>query len=240
MRGPTTDLKAQVLERMTATPTAVWTPIDFLDLGSRVAVDKVLQRLAKSDSIARLDRGLYYLPRKNNPTGRINMPDAHAIIDAVARRDQTRLLIDELTAANDLGFTTAVPSQVVVLSDARLRSIQLGNQEIRFRQAAPSKLFWAGRPAMRMVQALHWLQDAIQTSQVEEATDKLRDMLRDPARGQALRDDLRDGLPTLPIWMQNYLRNMLDEADPALPLPFGKPSRPSSAEARPRRLRGSA
>ena len=240
MRGPTTDLKAKILERVTVTPAAVWTPIDFLDLGARAAVDKVLQRLVKSDSIARLDRGLYYLPRKNSLTGRTSTPDTRAVIDAVGRRDQTRLLIDELTAANDLAFTTAVPSEVVVLSDARLRSIQLGNQEIRFKQAAPSKLFWAGRPAMRIVQALHWLQNMIQTGQAEKATDRLGDLLRDPARGQVLRDDLRDGLPTLPIWMQNYLRKVLDEADPALLLPFGKPSRRSSAEARPRRLRGSA
>lgn len=240
MRGPTTDLKAQILERIAATPAAVWTPIDFLDLGARAAVDKVLQRLAKSDSIARLDRGLYYLPRKNSLTGRISMPDTRAVIDAVGRRDQTRLLIDELTAANDLGFTTAVPSQVVVLSDARLRSIQLGNQEIRFKQAAPSKLFWAGRPAMRIVQALHWLQDMIQTNQAEDATDRLRDILRDPARGQLLCDDLREGLPTLPIWMQNYLRDLLNEADPASPLPAGKPSRRSPADVGQRQPRRSA
>lgn len=240
MRGPTTDLKAQILERVTATPAAVWTPIDFLDLGARAPVDKVLQRLANSDSIARLDRGLYYLSHNNSLTGRISMPDTGAVIDAVGRRDQTRLLIDELTAANDLGFTTAVPSQIVVLSDARLRSIQLGNQEIRFKQAAPSKLFWADRPAMRIVQALHWLQDMIQTGQAEDATDGLRNMLRDPARGQALRDDLRDGLPTLPIWMQNYLRDMIEETDPALPLPLGRPSRRSPADAGQRQPRGSA
>jgi hypothetical protein len=240
MRGPTTDLKVQISGRVTATPAAVWTPIDFLDLGARAAVDKVLQRLAKSDSIARLDRGLYYLPRKNSLTGRISMPDTRAVIDAVGRRDQTRLLIDELTAANDLGLTTAVQSQVVVLSDARLRSIQLGNQKIRFKQAAPSKLFWAGRPAMRIVQALHWLQDMIQNGQAEDATGRLRDMLRDPAHGQVLRDDLRDGLPTLPIWMQNYLRDILDEADPALSLPLGRPSRRPPADAGQRQPKGSA
>jgi hypothetical protein len=232
VRGPTTDLKSQILERVTATPTAVWTPIDFLDLGARVAVDKVLQRLAKNGRIARLDRGLYYLPHQASLTGRVSMPDMRAVIDAVGRRDQTRLLIDETTAANDLGFTTAAPSQVVVLTDARLRSIHLGNQAIRFKQAAPSKLFWAGRPSMRIIQALHWLQDKIQTGQAVDATNRLREMLRDLARGQVLREDLREGLPTLPIWMQNYLRNMLDEADPALPLPLGRPSRRLPADAR--------
>jgi len=227
MRGPTTDLKLQILERVIATPAAVWTPIDFLDLGARAAVDKALQRLIKVNDLARLDRGLYHLPRQNSLTGRISVPDTRAVIDAVGRRDQTRLVIDGLTAANDLGLTTAVPTQIVVLSDARLRPILLGNQEIVFKQAAPSKLYWAGHPAMRIVQSLHWLQDLILTGQAEDATDRLRDLLSDPGRGQALRDDLREGLPTLPIWMQSYLRELLDDADPTLPLPLGRPKRRS-------------
>jgi hypothetical protein len=43
---------------------------------------------------------------------------------------------DWLTAANDLGLTTAVPAHVTVLADARLGTIRLGNQEIRFKHAA--------------------------------------------------------------------------------------------------------
>lgn len=240
MRGPTTDLKSQILERVITTPAAVWTPIDFLDLGARAAVDKTLQRLAKAGDLERLDRGLYYLPRTNSLTGRTSMPETRAVIDAVSRRDQTRLVIDGMTAANDLGLTTAVPTQIVVLSDARLRPIQLGNQEITFKQAAPSKLYWAGHPAMRIVQALHWLQDLIQSDQADDATNRLRDMLSDPGRGQVLRDDLRDGLPTLPIWMQSYLRDMLDDADPTLPLPLGRPNRRQPRDTAPRRARGHA
>lgn len=222
MRGPATDLKFQILDRAAAAPEVVWTPIDFLDLGARAAVDKTLQRLAKAGDLARLDRGLYHLPRHNSLTGRVAMPQTRAVIDAVGRRDQTRLVIDGMTAANDLGLTTAVPTKIVVLSDARLRPIQLGNQEIAFKQAAPSKLYWADHPAMRIVQALYWLQDIIQAGQADDATDRLRDLLGDPGRGQVLRDDLRDGLPTLPIWMQSYLRDLLDETDPALSLALGR------------------
>ncbi len=240
MRGPTTDLKSQIMERVSSTPDAVWTPIDFLDLGARAAVDKILQRLAKAGDLARLDRGLYYLPRTNSLTGRISTPETRAVIDAVGRRDQTRLVIDGMTAANDLGFTTAVPTQIVVLSDARLRPIQLGNQKIKFKQTAPSKLYWAGHPAMRIVQALHWLQDIIQSDQADDATGRLRDMLADPGRGQVLRDDLRDGLPTLPIWMQSYLRNLLEDSDPALPLPLGRPPRRQARDSGQRQARGRA
>ena len=66
-----------------------------------------------------------------------------------------------MTAANDLGLTTAVPARIEVLADARLKPIKLGNQEIHFKFAAPSRLYWADRPAMRVVQALHWMQDML-------------------------------------------------------------------------------
>ena len=48
-----------------------------------------------------------------------------------------------MTAANDLGLTTAVPARMEVLVDARLRPIRLGNLEVRF-AAAPERLYWAG------------------------------------------------------------------------------------------------
>jgi hypothetical protein len=41
---PTTDLRPQLIARINATPAEVWTPSNFVDLGSRAAVDKTLQR----------------------------------------------------------------------------------------------------------------------------------------------------------------------------------------------------
>ena len=155
------DIRTQIANRIQATPDAVWTPVDFLDLGSREVVDKTLQRLTLADRIRRLDRGLYDQPRLNRLTGRMSVPDYRHVIQAVARRDQTRMLVDGMTAANDLGLLDAVPGRIVVHTDARLRPITLGKQTITFQLTAPSKLFWADRPAMRIVQALHWLRDAL-------------------------------------------------------------------------------
>jgi len=61
-----------------------------------------------------------------------------------------------MTAANDLGLTTAVPARIEVLADARLKPIKLGNQDIHFKFAAPSRLYWADRPAMRVVDTGRW------------------------------------------------------------------------------------
>jgi hypothetical protein len=96
-----------------------------------------------------------------------------------------------------------------------LRPIILDSLTIQFKLTAPSKLFWAGRPAMRIVQSLYWLRDELKSS---DATDtsvisaKLRRMLADP-KAALVRDDLVSGLNTLPSWMQNWIRELLGNVD---------------------------
>ncbi len=206
-----TDLRARLLDRIASDPEEVWTPSDFVDLGSRAAVDKALQRLVPSGELRRIDRGLYDRPRRSSLTGRTTVPDYRAVIRAVTRRDQARAVVDGMTAANDLGLTTAVPARIEVLVDARLKPIKLGNQEIHFKHAAPSRLYWAGRPAMRVVQALHWMQDMlVNDDERARVSAALHRLFADPSHGQAIRDDLRSGLPALPIWMQEFLREILN------------------------------
>jgi hypothetical protein len=207
-----TDLKARLLARIESTPGSVWTPADFADIGGRAAVDKALQRLATSGDLRRIDRGLYDRPRLNSLTRQATVPDYRAIIEAVSRRDKARVLIDGMTAANDLGLTTTVPAQIEVLIDARLRPIHLDNQVIRFKTVAPSRLYWAGRPAMRVVQALYWLQDMLSNPRERRrVADRLHTILADQIHGLGIRDDLRAGMSALPIWMQEFVRNLMDD-----------------------------
>jgi len=207
---PGSDLRSRLLARIAEQPSEVWTPSDFADLAGRGAVDKSLQRLAAAGELRRIDRGLYDRPSVNSLTGRPTVPDYRAVIRAVARRDKARFVVDGMTAANDLGLTTAVPARIEVLVDARLKPIKLGSLEIHFKAAAASRLYWAGRPAMRVVQALHWLQDVLnENDERARVTEILRRLLADPDHGQGIRDDLREGLSALPIWMQEFLRPLI-------------------------------
>jgi hypothetical protein len=214
MRDHSSDLKTQIAGRIQATPDAVWTPVDFLDLGSREVVDKTLQRLTLASQIRRLDRGLYDRPRRNQLTGQMSVPDYRRVIQAVARRDQTRMLVDGMTAANDLGLSDAVPGRIVVHTDGRSRPIKLGKQIIAFRPTAPSKLFWADRPAMRVVQALHWLRDSLaDPDDCRRILRRLRAILAEKDQGPAIATDLAKGLPTLPAWMQDVVRQLRADGD---------------------------
>ena len=202
------ELKASIDAMVEASaPGQVWVPTDFSQLGKRDAIDKTLQRMVLAGELRRVDRGLYDRPRLSGLTRRPTAPDYRAVTEAIARRDQLRLLVDGMTAANDLGLTDAVPARVTIHTDTRRRMIQLDNMTIEFKHTAPSRLYWAGRPAMRVVQALYWLKDTLPSDRAA-ILKKLSKILADTAHGAAIRQDLLDGFGMLPAWMQSLVREL--------------------------------
>jgi hypothetical protein len=138
------------------------------------------------------------------------------------------MLVDGITAANDLGLSDAVPAKVVVHTDARLTPFDIGTLRITFKKTAPSKLYWAGRPAMRVVQALYWLKDRLAVDGPQIRTRLLR-ILQDPQHGPAITADLRDGFAALPAWMQDYLRHLVLNVTERPANPGGASKAPTSA-----------
>jgi hypothetical protein len=205
----------------------VWVPTDFVSFGNRDAIDKTLQRMVRGGELRRIGRGLYDRPVINRLTKRPTSPDYRAVVDAIARRDQLRLLVDGMTAANDLGLTDAVPARVTIHTDARRRAIKLDNLVIEFKQTAPSRLYWAGRPAMRVVQALHWLKDTLITDR-QKILSKLTKVLADPVHGDAIQKDLLQSFAMLPTWMQGLVRE-LPGCDPKI----ARPQQPRSQKKLP-------
>ncbi len=224
-RGPNLDIKASILSRVKRGKSVlVWTPNDLLDLGSRSAIDKALQRLALAKDIQRIDRGLYDIPRINQLTGKPTNPDYTAVVDAVARREKARLLPDGMTAANQLGLTNAVLAKIIVHTDARLHSIKLDQLVIDFKLMAPSRLYWAGRPAMRIVHALHWLHDILPVD-TDSILKTIKNLLHDPKQGEAIREDLSKGLDALRGWMRELETGLLaDEDQPQASTPKHPPA----------------
>ena len=60
---------------------------------------------------------------------------------------------------------------------------------------------------MRLVQALHWLRD---TTDLQTLSAQVRALLRRLPDADQVRTDLADGLPTLPAWMQDLLRPIVN------------------------------
>jgi hypothetical protein len=205
-----------IYDRMShdAQPTKVWTARDFADAGSRSAVDVALHRLQNDRRIRRVDHGLYDLPHTNQLTKKPSPPDYKSVIQAVARRDGAKVLVDGITAANNLGLTNAVPAKIVVWTDARVKPITLDKMVIDFKQVAPSRLLWADRPAALVVQALIWLRDVL-PSDGDKIAKRLKSILKQSGTGDRIRTDLQDHLGDLPVWLVPVVKDLLKPDDVA-------------------------
>ena len=69
----------------------VFSPGQFLDLGSRSAVDVALHRLLQAGTIRRIARGLYDYPVKHPALGQLS-PSVDAIAKALAGKDRLRIM----------------------------------------------------------------------------------------------------------------------------------------------------
>ena len=154
-----TRVAERIVRRVSAHGRGRWicTPKDFLDLGSRQAIDQALSRLVKAGRLRRAGRGLYDLPRTSGVFGRPVPVDPDAAVAALARRDGIRIMSDGAAAAHGLGLTNAVPASIRYSTDGASRTITIDGRTIRFRHAVPRIMRRTGRPAAPVARALRWL-----------------------------------------------------------------------------------
>lgn len=134
----------------------VVTPGDFLDLGSRQAVDLALHRLAKKGTLRRLARGLYDYPRIDPELGLLS-PTIDTIVKALKGRDKILLQPSGGYAANLLGLSDQVPMKIVFLTDGPARRVQIGKQVIMLKHTTPRAMATAGRISGLVIHALRHL-----------------------------------------------------------------------------------
>ncbi len=137
----------------------VYTPKDFLDLGSRAGVDQALSRLVKAGTLRRVTRGLYDWPRQSAALKRPAPASLDAVLDAIRRRFNVFILPGNLAAANALGLTHAVPTQPNYIASRRIGDVRIGGRRLHFAPAGTTLSPWLDSPAAPVVQALVWLHD---------------------------------------------------------------------------------
>ncbi len=212
MPDPTSDTLERIHDRITAAaPSGVWSRADFLDIGTPHAVEKALQRLVNRGDIRRPHRGLYDKPNTSRLTGKMVFPPRASFIDAIARRDKLRVCVDGMTAANDLSLTTAVPARSTIYADTYPRTIEIeantGDPNatkpviytLDFKRISAKTAFWAGRPAMRVIQALNWFRD--ERSNLDTVTEGIVRHLAENPHREAIVQDLRENIHAIPAWM---------------------------------------
>ena len=200
-----TGVTDKIMKRVRAKGRGRWvcTPKDFLDLGSRAAIDQALSRLAKRGDLRRVGRGLYDLPRMSDVLRRPAPVDMDSAVAALARRDSVRIMADGIAAADLLGLTNAVPARASYVTDGATRTVKIGNRTVYLRHAGPSVMAWAGKSSAPVVQALRWLgpQACSDTRVVATLKSKLPD---------AVKKDLVRNSAGLPSWAAPVLHSLAD------------------------------
>lgn len=181
---------------------SVFVPADFLDIGSREAVDTVLHRLARKGTIRRLARGVYDFPKAHPVLGPLQ-PSAEAVARALAGRDHTRLQPAGAFAANALGLSKQVPAKAVFLTDGPSRTVKIGPTTIQLRRTTARNMAAAGRLSGLLIQALRELGQ-------EHITPQRREHLRRILPAEKRRELVKD-IRLAPAWMHPIFRELAEE-----------------------------
>lgn len=180
-------------------PGQVFSASDFVSLGSRAAVDKVLSRLTAGGELRRIARGLYDIPRTHQLLGPL-LPAADDIARAIADKGRLRLQPSGAYAANLLGLTEQVPMKLVFLTDGASRTVQVGSQSILLKHTTPRNMATAGRISGLVIQALRHLKQANVDAQT---VARLRARLTVQDKAVLLAD-----APLAPVWIADIMRDI--------------------------------
>jgi hypothetical protein len=179
---------------------AVYVTQDFLDLGTRAAVDQALSRLVRRGHLRRLAQGVYDFPKVHPRLGTLS-PDPAVVAKALARKTGSRLQVSGAQAANALGMTTQVPARIVFLTDGPAKRIRIGNQTIELRHVSPRNMTGAGKTSGAVIQALRHLgRDSVD----RQAIARLKTILSDDDK-----TDLQIDVAAAPDWIRSVVAEVL-------------------------------
>jgi hypothetical protein len=179
-------LKAKIVGRIRARGRGqVYISKDFLDLGSRAAIDQALGRMAREGLIRRIGRGLYDYPQRNANLGIMLSPDIDRAAAAVARRRGSSLQQSGASAANALGLSTQVPGRNVYLTDAASGQFSVGKQKFTMKRVTPKGIRTPNKIVSPVLQALYFIgKDGI----TEDVIRRLRGTLSEKDKKRLLKE----------------------------------------------------
>jgi hypothetical protein len=173
-------------------------PINFRKIGNEESVKKALFRLERNGFLIRLAHGIYLYPQQDKELG-ILYPSVESIAKAIAKRDKARILPTGIQALNMLGLSTQIPLNVIYLTDASPRTINLGSRKITFKKASHKGFQAKGKISRLVIQALKSMGKRNVTS---EDIEKIRQILRKEQVKNIIHDS-----KLAPVWISNILLN---------------------------------
>jgi len=153
----------------------VFTPRDFIDLGSRGAVDVSLARLKQSGKIRRIGHGLYDYPVLHEKLGPLS-PKLDSLALAVSTQSRTKVFDSGATVVNNLGLSTQVPARPTFTTTGPSRVKKVAGRTLALKHARVPLIDNAPNHVNAVLQAMaHLGRKNVDADTVQRLADRLDD-----------------------------------------------------------------
>lgn len=175
---------------------------DFAKTGNDVFISRLLSEFASKGMICRLANGIYYKPIETRLG--ILYPEVDTLVQAIARRDNAKILPTGETAQNMLGLSTQVPMNYVYLTSGSARKVKIGPRTITFKRNVPNNFACQNQLLAILIQAMKSIGEGKMT---DEHLSVIKGLMKKNLPIETLEEDLL----TAPIWVRKYLWNIIKE-----------------------------
>ena len=167
-------------------------------------VGETLAELTKEGVLVKLAQGIYAKPRMSR-FGAV-LPSVEKIVQAIAVRDNAKVLPSGMTALNALGLSTQVPMNYTYLTTGSERTVKLTNRQVVLKRGVPKNFWYETRFIALLVQALKTLK---QENVGQEELQIIRSLIEKEPDKEALAKDV----DKMPAWMKRLIKPMLKPND---------------------------
>jgi len=163
-------------------------------------VGETLTELTNEGILVKLAQGIYAKPRMSR-FGAV-LPSVEKIVQAIAVRDNAKVLPSGMTALNALGLSTQVPMNYTYLTTGSQRTVKLTNRQVVLKRGVPKNFWYETRLIALLVQALKTLK---QENVGQEELQTIRALIAKEPDKEALSKDV----DKMPAWMKRLIKPML-------------------------------
>lgn len=163
-------------------------------------VGETLTELTNEGVLVKLAQGIYAKPRMSR-FGAV-LPSVEKIVQAIAVRDNAKVLPSGMTALNALGLSTQVPMNYTYLTTGSQRTVKLTNRQVVLKRGVPKNFWYETRLIALLVQALKTLK---QENVGQEELQTIRALIAKEPDKETLAKDV----DKMPAWMKRLIKPML-------------------------------
>ena len=163
-------------------------------------VGSILSELTTEGMLVKIAHGIYAKPRKSRFG--VVLPSVDKVVQAIATRDNAKILPSGMTALNALGLSTQVPMNYTYLTTGSERTINLSNRKVVLKRGVPKNFCYGTRLISLLVQALKAMKK-------ENVGESELNIIRQLVLKETNKETLVKDVDMMPAWMKRIIKPML-------------------------------